>query len=260
VGVALSGLLVQYAPYPTELVYVLPLIASGVGLLAVHITPETALGMGSRQPFRIQRISVPAEIVRPFWVSVGGIAACYSIYGLFAALIPSYLRSGLGVSTPSAAGAIVALMFGSAAVTQLTTSQIRDRRALLVGFPLLIGSLAALVLILPLAALSLLILVSSAMGVAVGLTFMGSVTLVDRVAPQARRAEVLAGFYSAGYLALAVPTFGVAVASEQIGLTSAGIVFGSILTVAVAFLFVGTYLTPTPAGGGGRPREPSGHA
>lgn len=254
VGVPLSGLLVQYAAYPTQIVYLLPLFASMVGLLAVHVTPESGSAIGSKLPYRTQRIAVPAAIRRPFWVSVGGITACYSIYGLFAALIPSYLRSGLGISSSLVEGVVVALMFGMAAIMQLTTAQIRDRRALLLGFPLLLAALVALVLVLPLTTLTLMLLVTAALGVSVGLTFMGSVTLIDRVAPENQRGEILAGFYLAGYLALAVPTIGVAEASEQIGLINAGILFGSTLAVAVAVVYYGAYRTPTP-GGGGRPRD-----
>ncbi len=98
-------------------------------------------------------------------------------------------------------------------------------------------------------------IVTAALGAAVGLTFMGSVTLVDRVAPEDARGEMLAGFYLAGYLALAVPTIGVAEASQQIGLTSAGVLFGVILAFAVALLYWVISRTPTPPGGGGRPRE-----
>ena len=254
-GVALSGLIVQYGPLPTHLVYFLPLLAGGVGLLAVHVTPETATDIGSGRPYRIQRVSVPAQVRRPFWVAVGGIAACYSIYGFFAALVPSYVRSVLLDPRASEVGAILALMFGMAAITQLYTSQIRDRRALLVGFPLMIVALVALVLILPLASWTLLIPVTAALGVAVGLTFMGSVTLVDRVAPEVARGETLAGFYSAGYLALAVPTIGIAEASERVGLANAGILLGSVLAFAVALMYVAIYRTPTPPGGGGRPRD-----
>ncbi|MGD0250901.1 MAG: MFS transporter [Thermoplasmata archaeon] len=255
IGVAMSGFLVQYAAYPTELVYLLPIIASAVGFVAVHVTPETATAIGSKVPFRIPRIAVPTNLRRPFWVSVGGIAACYSIYGLFAALVPSYVRGGLRISSPLAAGGIVALMFGMAAITQLGTAQTRDRRALMVGFPLLIVALVALVLTLPLTLWMLLVLVTAALGVAVGLAFMGSVTLVDRIAPEDRRGAMLAGFYLAGYLALAVPTIGVAEASDRIGLVNAGILFGSILAIAVAMLYVGTHRTPLPPGGGGRPRD-----
>jgi len=124
-----------------------------------------------------------------------------------------------------------------------------------VGFPLMIVALVALVLILPLASWTLLIPVTAALGVAVGLTFMGSVTLVDRVAPEVARGETLAGFYSAGYLALAVPTIGIAEASERVGLANAGILLGSVLAFAVALMYVAIYRTPTPPGGGGRPRD-----
>jgi MFS family permease len=253
-GVLFSGLLVQYAPGPVALVYLLPLAASAVGVFGIHLTPETAPALVSDAPVGIRRIEVPPGIRRSFWVAVGGVTACYSLYGLFAALVPTYIRTGLQISSPSSAGAIVALMFGVAAMTQLSTSQIRDRRALLIGFPLFLASLLALVLVLTLSSWALLLLVSAALGFAVGLTFMGSVTLVDRACPPAKRGEILAGFYSAGYLALSVPTVGVALASERIGLTAAGIAFASVLAVGVAFLYWGTYRTPTPPGGGGRLR------
>jgi MFS family permease len=260
VGVILSGFLVGYVAYPTQLVYLLPVVASGVGLLAVSVTPETASALRSKLSFRIQRISVPAPLRSPFWVAVGGIAACYSIYGLFAALVPSYIRTQLGISSPLVAGAVVALMFGVAAIAQLTTSQIRDRRALLVGFPFLLGALVAFVVILPLTSWMLLVLVTAALGGSVGLTFMGSVTLSDRIAPEEERGEILAGFYLGGYLALAVPTIGVAEMADQIGLPNAGVLFGIILAFAVALLYWRCYRTPTPPGGGGRPRDPPGRA
>ena len=254
-GVALSGLVVQYVTNPSELVYLLPLLASAVGLLAVYVTPETATELGVPARSRIQRITVPPEARRPFWVAVGGITGCYSIYGFFGALAPTYIRTGLAVSSPAATGGIIALMFGMAAVTQLTTAQIRDRRGLLVGFPLMLGALLALVLILPLAMVVLLCAVSAWLGVAVGLTYMGSVTLVDRVAPEDRRGEMLAGFYSAAYLALAIPTVGVGEASVQIGLTDSAVLFDLLLALAVVALYYAIRRTPTPPGGGGRPKD-----
>ena len=216
------------------------------------MTPETAPEIGAGRTYRIQGISVPPGVRRPFWVAAGGIAACYSIYGFFAALVPSYVRIVLLSPQAAPVGGIVALMFGMAALTQLATAQIRDRRALLIGFPLMIGALVALVVLLPLANWGALIPVTAVLGVAVGLTFMGSATLVDRVATEDRRGETLAGFYSAGYVALAVPTIGVAEASEYIGLAGAGILLGSILAVMVAVMYAVIYRTPTPPGGGGR--------
>ena len=252
VGVILSALVVQYVAYPTQLVYLLPIGASVVGWVAVRATPETATAMGATLRARMQRIAVPSSIRAAFWVAAGGLVACYSIYGFFAALVPSYVREGLHLTSPLAGGSVVALMFGTAALVQVATSQVRDRRALLVGLPLLLAALVALVLVLPLASWSGVVGVTAILGGAVGLTFMGSTTLADRIAPDAQRGELLAGFYSAGYLALAIPTIGIAEASAAVGLTEAGVAFGALLALVVALLYVATYRTPTPVGGGGR--------
>src|SRR5271170_24966 len=97
IGALMSGLVVRFLSDPSQVVYLLPLSASVIGLAAIWVTPETATALGHTRPFRIPRISVPAEVRRPFWVAAGGIAACYSIYGLFAALVPSYIRTDLGI-------------------------------------------------------------------------------------------------------------------------------------------------------------------
>jgi MFS family permease len=256
-GVLLSGIFVQLGPYPEQLIFLLPVLASLLGLWALRSTPETGTAIGSPRGPLVQRVSVPAAIRAPFWVAAGGIAACYSMYGFFAALVPSYLRTGLGQRSPLVEGVVVASMFGMAAIAQLGTPQLRDRRALLVGFPLLLAAVGALVLTLPLSTPVPLLIVAPIMGVAVGLTFMGSATLVDRVAPEGQRNEILAGYYMAGYLALAVPTVGIGVASDLFGPTGTGVVFGIILAAAVGVLYVGIARTPTPAGGGGRERDGS---
>ncbi len=255
IAVLASGLLVQFVPDATQLPYVLPFAASLLGLLALRHLPETATAIGEHPKHRVQRISIPPRVRRSFWVAAGGIAACYALYGLFAALVPSYLRVGLSLSSPALAGGVVALMFGTAAVVQLFTSEIRDRRALLVGFPLLLASVVALVVALGLSAGILLGAVTVVLGAAVGLTFMGSTTLADRIASESERGELLAGFYSTGYLSLALPTVGVAVAASFVGLPDAAIVLGALVALLVAVLYVATVRTPTPAGGGGRPRD-----
>jgi MFS family permease len=257
VGVLTSGLLVQYVGHPMHLIFIVAIAVGVFGLFAVYVTPETATDLGSKARIRFHRLRIPAECRRPFWVAAGGIAACYSIYGLFGALGPSYVRTELASTNALVVGGAIAAMFGMAAIVQLATAQIRDRRALLLGFPLLFAALVAFVLILLVASWPLFLAVTVVLGVAVGLTFMGSATLVDRIAPEQQRGGILAGYYLSGYLALAIPTIGVAEASEWIGLVDAGILFGSLLAVAVGLLYWSTSGTPTPPGGGGRPRDPA---
>jgi MFS family permease len=251
VGILLSGFLVQYAPAPTELVFLVLIGACALGIVVLAITPETVRASGALVRFRIQQVSVPPRIRRPFWVSVGGLSTCYAIYGLYAALAPGFLHQTLRIQSQFATAALVAVMFGSAALVQLALGEVRDRRALLIGFPLIIGALIVSTLASILASGILWVFGAGLLGVGVGFAFMGAVTLVDRVAPDQVRGEVLSGFYVSGYLSLAVPTIGVALAAERVGLPTAGLGFGIVLGLFAASMYVATWRTPTPPGGEG---------
>jgi MFS family permease len=251
VGVLLSGLLIEYGPLPTKLVFLLLLTASALGFALLEWVPETVTIAKRKDRASVRRLAIPTNIDRAFWVSVGGLAACYSLYGLFAALAPSLLHTGLAVSNSAVVGLVVASLFGFAAIIQLFLGQLRDRDALLLGLPVLLGGLVLLVVALGATSLPLLALAAAILGLGVGSTFMGSVTLIDRIAPEASRGEILAAFYLVGYLALAVPTIGVAELSLSLGLRLAGAVFGAALAAALGLLYLLTRRTPTPAGGGG---------
>jgi len=253
-GILVSGLLAQYGPAPTETVYLVVVAVSALALALVARTPETVV-VDPHRRIRVQRLVVPAAVRRPFWVAAGALAACYSIYGLFGALAPTFLAAQIGVTNRAEGAAIVAVLFGLAAIVQLGLGEVRDRRALLDGLPLILGGLVALVLALPLGSLPLLLAGAAVMGLGIGFAYMGSVTLIDRVAPDDQRGELLAAFFVVGYLALAVPTIGLGLAADRVGLERSAVVFGAALGLFVAGLELATGRTPTPPGGGGRPRD-----
>lgn len=253
-GVLLSGLWVEYGPDPTHLVYLVLVAAGFLGAVGVAASPETVAVTDRHRRLSVGRLRIPPEERVSFWVSAGALAACYSIYGLFGALAPSFLRVGLHVENYAEAAGFVSVMFGMAALVQLGLGEVRDRRALLIGLPVLVLGIAVFVLSLPLGSVPLLVAGAAVVGTGVGFAYMGSVTLIDRISPGAIRSEILSAFYLTGYLALAVPTIGVAVALDEIGLDGAGLAFGAVLGAVVLVLFFVLRRTPTPPGGEGRPR------
>jgi MFS family permease len=258
IGIVASGLLVTYAPDPTHTVYWFLLAASGVGALAVLATPETVPVEERAKRIHLHGLRVPPEDRIPFWVSAGALGATYSLYGFFAAMAPTFVREDLLVQNPAAVAGIVSIFFGVAAASQLALAEVRDRRALLIGLPLLV--LAMLLLLVSIWATSLpgLLLGAALLGVGGGCAYMGAVTLIDRVAPDDVRSEVLAAFFVVGYGALSIPTVGIGSAAEAFGLSTAALAFGGALTVVTLALYLVLRRTPTPAGGEGRPRKPRG--
>jgi MFS family permease len=253
-GVLLSGLLVEYAPDPTVLVFLVLIGASVVGAILTFRTHETVppVGLGSR--LRIHRPRVPSEDRLPFWVAAGTLGSCYSLYGLFAALAPTFLRVDLGIGNRALNAGLVAIMFGMAALIQIALGQVRDRNALLIGLPLVVVAMALLLPAFALDSLLLFVLGATVLGAGVGYGYMGSVTLIDRVTPTAIRGEILATFFLVGYLSLAAPTIGIGVSAELIGLGPASFLFGVALALVALTLYLVLRRTPTPAGGEGRAR------
>ncbi len=252
-GTLLSGLLVEYAPDPRTLIYLVLIGASLLGIAGIELTPETVRPRPFRVAARVQRLSIPAALRLPFWVAAGSLAACYAIYGLFSSLAPTFLRVDLGVTNVALAAAAVAVLFAAASIAQLGLGQVRDRRALLLGLPLILAGLLLFVLSLAISNLPGLVAGAAVVGTGIAFAEMGSVTLIDRVAPGEERGEILSAYFLVGYLALAVPTLGVGLAAETFGLRTAALAFGLLVGAFVAALFLLLRRTPTPAGGGGWP-------
>jgi MFS family permease len=256
-GVLLSSVAVAWFPDPTRTVFVFLIFAAAVAVVLLILTPRRYHGPHRPEVVRIERISVPRDLRGPFWIAVGGVTTCYAIYGFFASLAPDAVRAATGTPAFEAAG-FVAIMFGCAALVQIFLGQVRDRNALLAGLPLLIAALALFVVALPLGSVPLLVGGAVLMGVAVGFVYMGSITLIDRVAPDDLRGEILSGFHLSGYLALAVPTLCLAFVAGRLGVTTSGAAFGVSLAVFAVLVYLVTLRTPLPPGGEGRVRKASG--
>jgi MFS family permease len=258
-GVLLSSVAVAWLPDPTQTVYLFLILAASVAVILLLLTPRRYHGPIRPESVRIERMTVPKDLRGPFWVSVGGLTSCYAIYGFFASLAPTAVREA--THTPAfEAAAFVAVMFGCAALVQIFLGQVRDRNALLFGLPLLVLSLGLFVLALPLGSLTLLVAAGVLMGIGVGFVYMGSITLIDRVAPDNLRGEILSAFHFSGYLALAVPTLCLAFVAGSLGVVTSGAVFGVSLGIFVFLTYLATRRTPLPPGGEGRPLSPRGKA
>ena len=81
-----------------------------------------------------------------------------------------------------------------------------------------------------------------------GMAFVGSLALVNELAPPERRAEVLAAYNLVGYLALSVPIVAVGVLTSAIGLRPASLAFTGVLILGAAGVAVMLRRAPTVGG------------
>lgn len=239
-GPLLAGVLAEYAPSPTALVYWVDvglLVAVSLGFLFI---PESAPLRGQRARWTPPRWSVPRDVRTVFVIAAAAGFAGFAVVGLFTALTGTILITVLSVSNLAVVGAVVFALFATAAVAQLLWTPARSGQPMVYGLAVLflgialdLGSLYARST--PLFGLGIL-----ATGVGYGLLFLGSLELINERVPPEQRGELLGEYFIVVYLGLSAPVIGVGVLSDSYGLVTASAIFAgfivALLLVAVALI------------------------
>jgi MFS family permease len=215
-GPLLSGLLAQFAPRPTVLVFEVHLVLLAVAAVALLAVPETVTDR-SRLSLHFRGLVVPAKGRAEFLAAgLAGFAA-FSLLGLFTSLVPTFLSTVLHEHHRAVAGAVVFLVFAVSAVTQVALSTRPIVPVVQGGLGLFLAALALVVAALSQASFALFLVGTVVSGVAAGAAFMGSLATANRLAPPDRRGQAVSTFFVLAYVGLTVPVIGVGVASQQFG-------------------------------------------
>lgn len=235
VGPVLAGSLVQYAPDPLQL----PFIVYAGLLIAVMV-------LAARTPETVQRHELSAALLRPrlgvprgsrvaFAAPAAAGFVAMSVVGFYAALGPTLVHEAFQVRNRAVSAAIVAVLFAVAAGVIALSRYMGASRAMRaglmatpVGLGLLVGAQGS-------GSLVLMILGTVMCGVAAALAYRGSLSRINEIAPQERRAEVTSAYFVCCFLGNAVPVIGVSALAQHASLQFATRLFAIVLAaVAVA--------------------------
>ena len=215
-GPLVAGLLAQYAPEPTVLPFVAQLGLVAVAGLGLLIVPETVRER-SALSLRFRGLGIPRDGRAEFLAAGFAGFAAFSLLGLFSALAPTFLGGVLHDTSHATAGAVVFLAFAVGAGTQLAGSRLPSRPVILSGLAVFLAALALIVAGLSAASMPLFLAGTVVSGVAVGLVFMGSLAVANRLAPAQTRGQVISTYFVFAYLGLTVPVIAVGFASQAFG-------------------------------------------
>jgi len=236
-GAVLAGALAQFAPWPLRLPYIAFLVLLLAMFAALGLVKETV-----QQPVRSMaelelrpRIGVPRELRLAFVAPAAIAFAAIALGGFYAALAPEMLARSLHRGAPLIVGGIVALFFACGAAVAVLTHALRGRTAMLAALGLLWVGLGSLTLAEALHSMTLLVLATLLTGAAMALGYRGSLQIINEIAPQQQRAELVSSFLLVCYSANALPVIGVGLLSLPLGPEYAHRVFAIVL-VALASL------------------------
>jgi MFS family permease len=248
-----SGLLVQFAPAPTELVF---LLLTAVFLLAAAVLvrlPETVLPRPGALASLRPRMRVPRGAIGAFLALTPALVAVWAVMGLQLSLGGSLVAEVLGVRSHLVGGAVVALFSGAATAGSLSMGSRSVRAAVIAGTGLLVLGMVPTLVALAMASLPLFIAGSLVAGFGAGAAFLGALKRLGTLAGPEQRAELFAAVYVVNYLAFGVPAVIAGFAVPRFRLEPTALVYG-----AVVALLALTALTATAIQrGSGRAQPPT---
>jgi MFS family permease len=228
-GPLLAGLLVEYAPAPLQLSFVVHMVLAVLAGAAVLVVPETSQRTGK---IGVQRLSVPVEVRAVFVIAGLAAFAGFAVTGLFTAVAPSFLSQVVGITNHAVAGLIACTIFAASAVAQVAAGGLVPRRAVAIGCALLIAGMVVLAVALHFSSLSGLIVAAVVSGIGQGISFSRGLAAVAELTPPDCRAEVSSSYFVVAYVAISLPVLGEGLAANSWGLQMAGVTFA----IAVAVL------------------------
>ncbi|BBX31193.1 major facilitator superfamily protein [Mycolicibacterium mageritense DSM 44476 = CIP 104973] len=234
-GPLVAGLLVQYAPHPLHLPFIVHIVLAVLAGVAVFVAPETSARTGR---IGLQRLSVPAEVRTVFAIAALAAFAGFTVTGMYTAVAPSFLADVIGIDNHAVAGAIACSIFAASAVTQVVVNRVPTGRAVALGCALLIVGMVILSAALYFSSLAALLAAAVVSGAGQGMSFSRGLAAVAEKAPADRRAEVSSTYFVVAYIALSLPVVGEGLAAEDWGLRTAGVVFAIAVAVLAAVCLV----------------------
>ncbi|MBH5368775.1 MFS transporter [Bradyrhizobium glycinis] len=231
IGALIAGLLAEYAPHPLRMpfiVYVTALLLIAIALAFARETvlrPLDALLRISLRP----RAAVPAAVRTAFVApAVTGFGAM-ALVAFFAALVPSMLANELHQTSHAVAGAVFLELAAVVAIVIALTRSLSNRAAMLCSLGLMLPSVALIVAAQFRASMALMIAATMLCAVAVGLGYRGSLQVVNQIAPEDRRAEIVSAYFICCFLGNALPVIGIGVISTLASPRLASLVFAAMI-------------------------------
>jgi MFS family permease len=236
IGPVLAGVLVEYAPAPLQLSFIVHIGLAALAGLAVLVVPETSQRKGG---LGVQRLSVPAEVRAVFAVASLAAFAGFAVTGLFAAVAPSFVAQVVGIDNHAVAGLIAGSIFFASAAAQIAGRALNPQRAVAIGCGILVVGMVVLTVAVELSSLTGQIAAAVVAGIGQGISFSRGLAAVAERTPADRRAEVSSTYFVVAYVAISLPVVGVGLAAQHWGLPTAGVTFAIAVAILSAICLVG---------------------
>jgi predicted MFS family arabinose efflux permease len=200
-----SGLIVQFLPQPTHLVYLVLLGVFVLQGLGVVLMPETSTPSPGALASIRPTFAVPPQTRASLLLAVPALVAVWALAGLYGALGPALVRLVSGSGSIVLSGLSLSVLAASGAVAVLVLHKQSPRALTLIGSTALIAGVGLTVLAVAFGSVTGFFVGTAIAGAGFGGGFQGAIRSVIPLAAPHQRAGVLSVIYVISYLAMGLP-------------------------------------------------------
>jgi MFS family permease len=233
-GAVVTGVLVEYAPHPTRLIFVI-LIGVFVALvLATLVLPETVPHAPGAVAALRPEIAVPRRARRAFAGALPTMVSTWALGGLILSLGGSLVATVFGQTNHAVIGLVIALFPLSAAAFALLVRDLSPPTMARLGSTALATGTGLFLLALGWSSIILFVMASIVAGAGLGSGFLGSIRAVSQLAEPHERAALLSAMYVVTFLAFSLPALLAGVLATHIGLRDTSFAYAGFVAVGAA--------------------------
>ena len=204
-GGILAGVLVQYLPFPTVLVYgvlgvIFLLQGLGVALMAESMSPRAGV-ISSLKP----QFNLPRATREPLLLALPVLVAVWALAGFYGALSPMLVRGMMGSNSPLLGGLALFVLASSGGVSVLLLQRREPREMMTFGAATLLLGAAIAAVSLVNSAVTSFFLATAVAGIGFGAGFQGAIRTVVPFAAAHERAGVLSIIFVISYISMGLP-------------------------------------------------------
>jgi MFS family permease len=244
VGAIATGLLVEYAPNPTRLIFALLLALFVVLVCATAALPETVHRVPGALAAMRPQVAVPKRAKRAFASSVPIMVATWALGGLMLSEGGSLVGTVFGQGNHGVVGLVIGVFPISGATTALLARNLRPPTMARLGSAILIVGTGAFLGALWSSSFALFVVASIIAGSGFGSAFLGALRSVSQLAEPHERAALLSAIFVVSYLAFSIPALIAGVLTTHVGLQATSFGYAGFVALAA----VGAFALGPPAG------------
>jgi hypothetical protein len=239
VGAMASGALVQYGPWPRELIY---LVCAGLLLLSaalIAISPETATPTPGVWRSLLPRVSVPARVLPLLPVAAAVFLATWATGAFYQAFVPGLLEDQLHTDSPLILGLAFAAYMGPSALGAPIGGRFTPAVAQRIGMVAFLAGMIGIVTAINAGTLVLFIIATVLAGAGQGIAITAATRGLLDGSILTDRAPIFSAIYLICYGGATFPSLIAAQLSITFSLAPIALGYGGLSLLATLFTLVG---------------------